>query len=237
MEVPLRKGSTSQYSYGYKRFSLIGAVVNSIVLVTGSIYILAEAVPRIFNPQEVSAPGMFFLAIAGIVINGAAVLRTRKGSSINERVIYLHLLEDALGWAAVLVGSVVMHFTGLSVIDPILSVIIAGFVLFNVYRNIRSLMPILLQGTPPDIDRARIVSTLTGLDDVSGVHDLHIWSLDERYNVLTVHVSLTDTLPADRLAELKATVRALLAEADIHHATIEFEAPDEECALLDCCAI
>ncbi len=229
-----QKGSTTQYTYGYKRFSLLGAIINSTVLVMGSVYILSEAIPRILAPQETNAAGMFVLAIVGIVINGIAVLRTRKAASINERVVSLHLFEDVLGWAAVLVGSIIMRFTGLTIIDPILSVVIACFVLFNVFRNIRQVLPILLQGTPAVIDREHIIEELNAIDRIDGVHDLHIWSLDEAYNVLTVHVTLAEALPLADLEALKKTIRSVLEEEDIQHATIEFEAPDEACALADC---
>ncbi|MDR1664287.1 MAG: cation diffusion facilitator family transporter [Clostridiales bacterium] len=229
-----KKGSTGQYTYGYKRFSLLGAIINSVVLVAGSVYILSEAVPRILAPQETNAAGMLVLAVLGIIINGAAVLRTKKASTINERVISLHLLEDVLGWAAVLAGSLVMQLTGLTVIDPVLSVLIACFVLANVFKNIRQVLPILLQGTPADIDRARIVEKLNGIDRVGNIHDLHIWSLDEAYKVLTVHIALAEALPARDSAELKHKIRSVLKEEGIQHATIEFEAPDEACSFEDC---
>jgi cobalt-zinc-cadmium efflux system protein len=229
-----KKGSNKTYTYGYKRFSLLGAIINSVVLVVGSVYILSEAIPRIFDPQQTNATGMLLLAIVGILINGAAVLRTRKASSINERVVSLHLLEDVLGWVAVLVGSVVMRFTGWTIIDPILSVVIAAFVLFNVFRNIKEVLPILLQGTPADIDREHIIEELEKLGQVRGIHDLHIWSLDEEYKVLTVHVALTAALSPEDLAALKEQIRALLAGEGIQHATIEIEAPDEICGLTDC---
>jgi cobalt-zinc-cadmium efflux system protein len=229
-----KKGSTKQYSYGYKRFSLLGAIVNSIVLVVGSIYILSEAVPRLAQPQETNATGMFVLAIVGIIINGAAVLRTRKASSINERVVSLHLLEDVLGWAAVLAGSIIMYFTGLTIIDPILSVFIGCFVLFNVFKNIRQTLPILLQGTPAEIEQEHIIEELKEIEPIANVHDLHIWSLDEEYNVLTVHISLKEALPMDKLTELKIKIRAALKEEEISHATIEFETPGEPCVFENC---
>jgi cobalt-zinc-cadmium efflux system protein len=229
-----KKGSTKQYSYGYKRFALLGAIINSVVLIVGSIYILTAAVPRLFYPQETNAQGMFILAVLGIVINGAAVLRTRKATSINERVVSLHLLEDVLGWAAVLVGSVVMYFTNLTIIDPILSIAIACFVLFNVFRNIRQILPVLLQGISDEVEREHIVEALKEIEPVSDVHDLHIWSLDEAYNVLTVHVILKEQLPMEKLAELKLQIRAALKEEKIQHATIEFETPNEPCAFENC---
>ncbi|MDR1698363.1 MAG: cation diffusion facilitator family transporter [Prevotellaceae bacterium] len=224
-----KKGSTKQYSYGYKRFSLLGAIINCVVLVIGSIYILSEAIPRLFSPQETNAKGMFLLAIFGIIVNGTAVLRTRRGQSMNERVVSLHLLEDVLGWAAVLLGSAVMHFTGWTIIDPILSLAIACFVLFNVFKNIRLVLPILLQGTPAEIEQEHIVEKLKEIKNIANVHDLHIWSLDEKYNILTVHISLKKVLPMEELAALKKQIRAVLNEEKIQHATIEFEMLNEEC--------
>jgi cobalt-zinc-cadmium efflux system protein len=229
-----KRSGNKLYSYGYKRFSLLGAMITSIVLVVGSIIILTEAIPRILEPQETNAKGMFVLAIIGIIANGIAVLRTRKGSSINERVVSLHLLEDVLGWIAVLVGSVLIHFTGLTIFDPILSIGISIFVLINVFRNIRQLIPIILQGTPRELDQEHIIEHLKHIKNVAGVHDLHIWSLSEEYNVLTVHVVLHNTMPMEELADLKKQIREILNEEEIQHATIEFETKDEKCELANC---
>lgn len=229
-----KKGNTKQYSYGYKRFSLLGAIINSVVLVVGSIYILSNAIPRLLSPQETNSKGMFILAVIGIVVNGIAVLRTRKASSINERVVSLHLLEDVLGWAAVLVGSVVMYFTDWTVIDPVLSIGIACFVLFNVFKNIKQTLPILLQGTPVEIEQENIINKIKEIEYINNIHDLHIWSLDEGYNVLTVHVTLKATLHMEKLVDLKEKIRSVLKEAAIHHATIEFEMPDEKCVFENC---
>jgi cobalt-zinc-cadmium efflux system protein len=229
-----KKGSNRTYSYGYKRFSLLGAIINSIVLVVGSIFILTEAIPRLFSPQETNARGMFLLAILGIVINGAAVLRMKKGSSINARVVSLHLLEDVLGWVAVLIGSIIMYFFDFPVIDPILSIAIACFVLFNVFRNISQTLRIILQETPKEFEQEHIVEQICSLDPVSGIHDLHVWSLDEEYHVLTMHVTLKESIAMDKLAELKAQIRSLLKEEHVQHATIEFETENEFCELEHC---
>jgi cobalt-zinc-cadmium efflux system protein len=225
------KGSTRQYSYGYKRFSLLGAIINSVVLLVGSIYILSEAIPRIFAPQLPAADGMFLLAILGVAVNGLAVLKTRKGESINERVVSLHLLEDVLGWLAVLLGSVLMYYTEWAIIEPILSLAISCFVLINVFKNIKEVLPILLQGTPVDINPEVIVNKLKEIKDIAGVHDLHIWSLDEHYNVMTLHVVLTGSMPPERLVFLKQQIRNLLEKENIQHGTIEFEMPEEECPM------
>lgn len=230
-----KKGSDTSYSYGYKRFSLMGAIINSIILVTGSVLILTAAIPRLFNPVAANAKGMFLLAILGILVNGAAVLRLKKGSSINERVVSLHLLEDVLGWLAILIGSVVMHFWNVPILDPLMSVGIACFILYNVFKNIRQSMRIILQGIPAEVDITAISEHLQQLEGVENVHDLHVWSVDGNYNVLTVHVVLNNSSDMEKLAELKAQIRESLQEKGIQHATIEFETADERCIFEKCC--
>jgi cobalt-zinc-cadmium efflux system protein len=230
-----KKGSDTSYSYGYKRFSLLGAVINSIVLVSGSILILTVAIPRIIHPVEANTKGMFLLAILGVLVNGAAVFRLKKGNSINERVVSLHLLEDVLGWLAILIGSVVMHFFDVPVLDPIMSVGIACFVLYNVFKNIRQSLRIILQGIPVEVDITAVSENLQQFEGVDNVHDLHVWSVDGNYNVLTVHVVLNNSLDMEKLAELKAQIRDSLQEKGIQHATIEFETIDERCSFEKCC--
>lgn len=232
-----KKGVTTRYTYGYKRFSLLGAVINAAILIAGSAYVLTRAIPRLAAPQETGAAGMFILSIIGIVINGIAVLRTRKASSLNERVVSLHLLEDVLGWTAVLIGSVIMRFTGLMIIDPILSVAIAGFVLFNAFKNVGQALRILLQGVPAEIDRERIIDKLKKISGVSDTHDFHIWSLDEEHSVLTVHVILEEAMTMAELAGMKSVMRSVLREEGVWHATIEFETADETCGFVKCGAV
>ena len=146
------KKRDNTYTYGYKRFSLVGALINSVILITGSVLILTETFPRLIHPQQSDPKGMFILAVIGVAVNGAAMLRLRKGSSLNEKVVSLHMLEDVLGWLAILVGSVVMYFVNVPVLDPIMSLLISLYVLFNVFRNLRSIARIILQGTPDAAD-------------------------------------------------------------------------------------
>ena len=230
-----RRKSDASYSYGYKRFSLLGAIINSIVLVVGSIFILSEAIPRIIHPQETKVEGMFLLAILGVIVNGLAVLRLRKGNSVNEKVVSLHLLEDVLGWLAILIGSVVMYFFDAPFIDPLLSVGIAAFVLYNVFKNVGQTLRIILQGVPEAMDMDTIATRLQAIKEIESVHDLHIWSVDGVYNVLTLHVVLQQSHTMDELAQLKSRIRKLLDENDIHHATIEFETLGESCDFENCC--
>jgi len=230
-----KKGSDASFSYGYKRFSLLGAIINSIVLVIGSVIILSAAIPRIFHPQQTNAQGMFLLAIIGVLVNGAAVLRLKKGHSLNEKVVSLHMLEDVLGWLAILIGSVVMYFFDVPVLDPIMSLGIACFVLYNVYKNISQSLHIILQGIPLEVDMTEITEQLQQFSAIDSVHDLHVWTIDGSYNVLTVHVVLHNELSMEKLAELKDEIRNVLYDKSIEHVTIEFEMGNEHCTFEKCC--
>ena len=229
-----KKGRTKKFSYGYKRFSLLGAIINSIVLVAGSIFILTKAIPELFNPGETNVQGMLYLAILGIVVNGAAVLKLRKGESLNEKVVSLHLLEDVLGWLAVLIGSIIMMYTDTPFIDPLLSVLISLFVLYNVYKNLRKSMLVILQGIPEDVSLEDIKEKLKDISEITDVQDNHVWSLDGEYNILTIHLRLDKDYKLSEQTKLKEKVRSQLKDESINHITIEFEGQNENCELEDC---
>lgn len=229
-----KKGRTNSFSFGYKRFSLLGAIINSTILIVGSIIILTEAIPKIFNPEEVHVQGMFYLAILGILVNGAAVLRLRKGDTMNERVVSLHLLEDVLGWVAVLIGSVIMMYADAPFIDPLLSVFISIYVLYNVYKNLKKSMRIILQGIPEDVSIEHIREKLKRIPSITNVHDCHVWSMDGNYNVLTIHLVLDKDYQLSEQVALKQKVRKVLKGESVNHITIELENQDEHCELADC---
>ena len=229
------KGRDDTFSYGYRRFSILGAIINSIVLIVGSIFILIEAIPQLLDPSETNARGMMYLAILGIIVNGAAVMRLKKGKSLNEKVISLHLLEDVLGWFAVLIGSIIMIFYDVPVIDPFLSILISLYILFNVYKNLKHSLTIVLQGAPKGIDADELHKILTSVKVIEDVHDCHIWSLDGQYNVLTIHLVLDNNYDLERQAEIKKEIKSLLRKsASIEHITIEFESSKEQCEHADC---
>jgi len=230
-----KKPSTRVFTYGYKRFSLLGAVINSGVLLVGSVLIVVNALPRLPHPEQPDVKGMILLAVLGVIVNGLAVLRLRKGSSLNERVVSLHLLEDVLGWIAVLLGAVIMYFVDAPVIDPLLSLGISLFILYNVFRNMRQSLRIILQGSPGTVDLGQIEKSILKIDGVRGVHDLHAWSIDGEYNVLTIHVVLRSPQPMEELRRLKLIIREALFSLGVQHCTIEFEVPEEDCELEGCC--
>lgn len=229
-----KKGRTKTFSYGYKRFSLLGAIINSIVLLVGSTFILTKAIPELFNPGETNAQGMLYLAILGIVVNGAAVFKLRKGKSLNEKVVSLHLLEDVLGWVAVLVGSIIMIYLDAPFIDPLLSVLISLFVLYNVYKNLRKSMLVILQAIPEEVSMESVKERLKNMQEVMNIHDCHIWSMDGQYNILTIHLQLNKDYKLSEQSELKQKIRSALKDASINYVTIEFEGKDENCEMKGC---
>jgi cobalt-zinc-cadmium efflux system protein len=217
------------YTYGYKRFSLIGALINAVVLSVGSVFILIEAVDRLFKPLQPQTTGMIILAMLGIAVNGAALLRLRKGSSMSEKVISLHFLEDVLGWVAVLIGSIVMKFTNAPFIDPLLSIFIAAFIVINIYRNMKGAFQIILQGVPLNVSEEKVKSEILRFMEVESVHDLHLWTMDGEYHILTTHVVLHATMDLKELEVFKGKIKQCLRNVHIEHATIEFEVKGLAC--------
>ncbi|MBN1463207.1 MAG: cation transporter [Paludibacteraceae bacterium] len=229
------KTRDKKYSYGYKRFSLLGALINSVILLVGSGFILHESILRFSHPQQPFAEGMILLAVLGIFINGLAVFRLKQGDSINEKVVSLHLLEDVLGWVAVLLVSVIMLFVNAPFLDPLLSIGIACFILYNVYKNLRSTFKVILQGIPENIDEEEIKKTIQNTEGVMSIHDLHIWSMDGEYIILTAHIVANSSIQTRQQTDnLKALVKEKLISQGIHHPTIEIEYENSTC-IGGCC--
>lgn len=223
------KDSNQKFTYGYKRFSLIGAIVNAAILLVGSVIIISQAAPQIFRPNEVDEQGMLIIAIFGVIVNGVAALRLQKGTTMNEKVIRLHLLEDVLGWVAVLLGSLLIMYFDWQFIDPLLSVMIGVFIIYNVIKNLKQSFSIILQTTPLDVDIPAIHDGLKSLDEVIDVHDCHVWSMDGAYHVLSAHVVLNKVYSLREMTDIKSRAKLLLANLNIKHSTLEFEEEGEDC--------
>ncbi|MEG2849125.1 MAG: cation diffusion facilitator family transporter [Bacteroidales bacterium] len=232
----LKKGDKF-YSYGYKRFSLLGSVFLSGILMVSSLFVIVEAGKRILSPQEVNAQGMLWLAVLGIIINGAAALKLKKGDSLNEKAVFLHIMEDVLGWIAVLAVSVVMMFVNVPILDPILSIAISIWVLCNVYKIMSSTFKIFLQAIPSNLDVNEIHSKIVAIDGVDSIHDLHIWTLDGISHVMTLHVvtKFEDYTVEHNTNLLKKEIYAVGNVYGISHITIEFEKPNSECIYINGC--
>ena len=223
------KKSNSQFSYGYRRFSLLGALINALVLIAGSIWVLSEAIPRLKDPQMPVAEGMFTLAIFGILVNGFAAYKLSHGTTLNERILNWHLLEDVLGWVAVLITSVVLMFVDWPILDPLLSIAFTLFILFNVAKNLYATLSLFLQATPDNKMREQILAQLINIEEIADVHHLHFWSLDGEHHVLTAHCVLKLPITTEQLIGIKADVAQILSDYELEHTTIEFEFPEENC--------
>lgn len=224
------KGRDSHYSYGYGRYSMLGGWLTSAVLIAGALVMLVLTVPKLWAPTLPHAMGMVGIAVFGMAMNGFAAWKLHGGGTLNERGAYLHLLEDVLGWAAVLVGGVVIHFTGWALVDPILSIAISCFILYNAVGTLRKGTGILMQEIPARLDMQAVRTKLMALPHVADLHDQHTWTLDGSFIIHTVHLVVADVDLKSALAA-KAAARETLHEMGIHHATIEIEWADEQCGL------
>ena len=223
LEKVSNKKSNAQFTFGYKRFSLLAALINSFILLGGSIWILTEVIPRLINPESVHAEGMMYFAIAGLIVNGASVLLIRTGTSMNEKLVSWHLMEDVLGWFAVLIVSIVLQFKDIPILDPILSLVITSFIIFNVYRSFKSVFGIFMQSTPSTIKQNDIEASLSDNSKVEKVYHTHVWSVDGERHVLTTHIVLKkDSGIADYLAVQK-WAREVVKKQGLWHSTIEIE--------------
>ncbi|WP_185964337.1 cation diffusion facilitator family transporter [Aliikangiella marina] len=223
------KDPDSTFTYGYFRFSLLGALINGLVLILGSAWIMFEAIPRLSEPVMPNVEGMLGLAIFGVVVNGYAAYKLSSGKSLNERILNWHLIEDVLGWVAVLLLSVILMFIDAPILDPILSILFTLFILFNVAKNLTITIKTFLQATPDTHLLQEVKLKLEGLESVQSVHHLHFWSLDGEKHVLTGHVVLVKTVTLDSLLGLKREIKKRLETYQFKHTTIELEFSDEHC--------
>lgn len=229
MDRVSRKGPTPRYSFGLKRFSLLAALINALILVGGSVFVLTQAIPRLWNPLEADAQGMLLLSLLGIGFNGFAVWRTSRGKSMNEKVMTWHLLEDLLGWIAVLITSILLIFTQWYILDPLLSVLITLVILTGVIKNLRKTLFLFLQGVPDDLLLSEVKEIMLTQEGVDSIHDLHLWSLDGEHHVLSAHVRLQEDCSWADLSRIKGGLKERLSCQGIDHSTLEMEAHDEIC--------
>lgn len=214
------RGSNEQFSYGYRRFSLLGAFVTSIVLIIGAAVIVIDSIPVVFNPQPVNHQGVFWVAIAAIAINGLSVWLMSRGQSANEKLINIHLLEDLVGWIAVLIMSIILNFTDWYFLDPILSIVIAGWILIVTLPEFIRISKLFLQAVPDQVDVAQVRENIQQLDHVQVISHFHIWSTDGQQHMMSVTIT-TDAESCIAQEELKQDIRKIVFEYDISHITIE----------------
>lgn len=226
-----KEKSSSTFSFGYRRFSLLGALINSLVLIGGSIYVIYEAVGRLFEPEHSDADGMIIFALIGVAVNGYAAYKLSSGKTMNEKVVSWHLLEDVLGWVAVLVVAIILKFEDIHYLDPALSLVITMYILWNVVKRLKETLFIFLQGVPKEIDLVEIKSRLLKIDKVASIHHTHVWSLEGEHHVFTAHIKLQYITDFKEIVAVKKEVKNILKEYSFEHYTIETELDDETCEL------
>ena len=224
LERKSKKQPDEVYTYGYGRFSVLGGLITTVILLVGSVIMIINGVHRLVNPTDIHYNGMILFAILGVCVNFVAAFFTREGDSINQRAVNLHMLEDVFGWAAVLVGAVVMRFTDFKRIDPILSIGISLFIIFHALRNLKSVADLFLQKVPNGICAAELREHLEEIEGVLDVHHIHLWSMDGQHPCATMHI-VTDADPH----AIKHAIREELAHHGIAHVTLELEGKDEPC--------
>ncbi len=226
-----RQGRDNRYTYGYSRFSLLGSLFLSGVIIVSSILIFIESIGRLANPQPVDARGMFWLAIIGVAVNLFVVFKMRRSTSLSDRAVFIHLMEDAFGWVAVLIVGVIMMFYDVPILDPIISIAIMLWVFFHVMKNFVAVFKILLQAVPSGISVDKITEEILAIDGIQSIHDLHIWSFDGESHAMTIHIEVDDY--ADRIA-VKRMIEELVNTYNIVHSTIQIDEKGEICMYKDC---
>lgn len=225
-----RKLPNDKYTYGYLRYSLLGALITSFVLLFGSVVIIYNAIPRIISPEKVNHDAMIIFAIFGVIINGYAAYKTSKGAKTNERVISLHMLEDVLGWIVVLIGSICIKIFDLYIIDPILSILISIYILIHVYKYLKDVFDIFMEKVPSDIKIDEIKKKLISNNSIIGdIHHIHLWTMDGVNNYMTAHIVLNTTKSEKDIIKLKNEIKRELREQKIFHVTLEIEYKKESC--------
>ena len=229
LEKKSKKQPDKIYTYGYMRYSVIGSIITTLILLIGSTAVIYNAVNRIINPTEINYNGMIAFAIVGVLINFGAAYFTRGGDSLNQKAVNLHMLEDVLGWVVVLIGAIVMRFTDFVYIDPIMSIGVSAFIFVNAIKNLKIAIDLFLEKVPPHISVNEIKEQIINIDGVLDVHHIHIWSMDGQNNYATMHV-VTD---ADH-HKIKDAIRDELKEHGIGHATLDLEESHEHCHEVNC---
>lgn len=233
----LRVKPNNKYTYGFRKTSILVALFNAVVLLFSIGGIAFEAIHKTFDPPE-SLPGFTIAVVAGvgILINGVTALFFfgERNKDINIRSAYLHLLSDALVSAGIVVGGILMYYTQWYWIDNVLSIIIAGVILYGTWGLLRESLRLSLDGVPGEIGLEQIRKTVLAIPGVAGIHHIHVWAISSTENAMTAHLVLRDGTTRGQEQEIKSTLRHAMEHAHINHVTLETECEQGPCAAEVC---
>ena len=228
LEKTSKRKADNTYTYGYIRYSVLGSVITTSILLIGSILVIIGAVKRLFNPVEINYNGMIIFAIFGVILNFLAAYVTRDGDSLNQKSVNLHMLEDVLGWIIVLIGSIIMNFTDIKLLDSFMCIGVSLFIFINAIKNLKEVLDIFLEKIPKDIDLEKLKEHLLLIKGIDDIHHIHIWSIDGYHNYATMHI-VTKTKD---VSKIKRKIREELQEYNICHAILETE--EDICDNIEC---
>ena len=220
LETISNREEDRHYTLGYKRFSLLGAMVTAVILMTGSVLVILENIAKIFHPQPVNDEGILWLGIIAITINVLASLVIRKGQTKNESILSLHFLEDTLGWVAVILMAIVLRFTDWYILDPLLSLVISFFILSKALPRFWRTLKIFLDAVPEGVDIQKIKTDLAELDHVASINQLNLWTMDGLEKNAIVHVCLKEM---EHMETCKESIRIFLKDCGFQNITIEVD--------------
>ena len=221
LETISNREEDRQYTLGYKRFSLLGAMLTAVILMIGSVLVILENVTKIVHPQPVNEEGILWLGIIAVAINVLASLVVRKGKTKNESILSLHFLEDTLGWLAVILMAIILRFTDWYILDPLLSLVISIFILSKAIPRFWSALKIFLDAVPEGVETSDLEKDIEALANVKSVNQLSIWSMDGLENDAIVHVCLEEI---EHMEYCKESIRNLLKDYGFQNVTIEVDA-------------
>ena len=222
LEKISKKKPDEKYTYGYVRYSIIGSMITTVILIIGSIFVVYSAIKRIINPVNINYNGMIVFAIIGVIVNFLAAYFTREGNSLNQKSVNLHMLEDVFGWFIVLIGAIIMRFVDIRIIDPILSILVSLFILKSAIKNFKSILDLFLEKTPNNISINELREHLIKIEDIKDIHHIHVWSIDGYNNYATMHIVTNNK-------KVKELVKKELKKYNINHSTLEIEDKSEIC--------
>jgi cobalt-zinc-cadmium efflux system protein len=232
-----KKEATVDKTFGYKRAEIIGAFVNLITLVIIALFLIKEGIERFYNPQPIDGLVMFIVAIIGLlgnVITAVLLYRSSK-ENINIRSAYIHIMSDALSSVGVIVAGWLILQYQWYIVDTLLTLIIAGYILWQSYYMLWETIDILMESTPTEIELKEVTQAMQEVAGVLDIHHLHVWRLDENNILLESHVVI-DENDMNNMESIKSSLKDLLSSGfDIHHSTLEFELePCDEHAAKPC---
>lgn len=234
LEKKSEKGPTKSHTYGYARYSVLSAFITNTVLLIGSIFVIYGAIERLLNPVKVNSLGMIILAIVGILFNGFAVIKTAKSEKLNEKSINLHLLEDVLSWCVVLIGSLFMLIFNTSIIDPIMSLLVVVFIMYNVIKNFIGVFNIFMEKAPKSFDTDSFKNTLLKHPEIKDIHHIHAHTLNGEDVVVSLHAVVDKNAETKDVVKVKNLIHLDSEKYKISHLTIQIDYGKNDCEDLVC---